>query len=81
MKKKKKKKNNNNMKKRKTKKKAKKTNKKKKKKKDGGNKVRMKQMPYVSNVRVCALKITTVKIEFDAKNVRRAQHCSCELLV
>jgi hypothetical protein len=40
---------------------------------DGGDKVRMKRMPYVCNVRVCALKIVTVKIGFDAKNVRSGQ--------
>jgi hypothetical protein len=40
---------------------------------DGGNKARMTRMPRVSNVRVCALKIVTVKIGFDAKNVRSEQ--------
>lgn len=43
--------------------------KKKKKKMDGGDKVRLKRMPYISDVRVCALKIMTVKTGFDAENV------------
>jgi len=37
------------------------------------NKVRMKRMPYVNNVRVCSPKIMTVNTAFDARNVRSGQ--------
>jgi len=44
---------------------------------DGGDKVKMKRMAYVGNVRVCALKVMTVKTGFDAKKCPKWANTVC----